>query len=97
MLCRITDEKVHNPWEEGDDIANEMELRDPLSLTIDEIMADDFFPYVCKNKSWGFDLIIDNDNNIEMKESPIHSSAIESMADFCRRFLKSYDQTIKNK
>lgn len=89
MKCRITDEQVYNPWDEE---AIEMEQpRCPLTLTIDELMGEDFYPYIAKNKSWGFYLSIEGEGDEEMEATKIHPDAMESMANFCRKFLHFYD------
>jgi len=93
MKCRITDEEVNNPWEgEGEDAT---QSRCPLSLTIDELMGDDHYPYITKNKSWGFDFGVESAGDEEMEATKIHPMGMESMADFCRRFLSFYDRATK--
>ena len=71
-----------------------VELRCPLSLTLDEIMGDYFYPHITKNQSWGFDITIVGDDG-EMAATKIHPDSAWSLADFCRRFLKFYDNATK--
>lgn len=87
-ICRITDENVYNPWDEENGAPEE---RSPLTLMLGELMAEDFYPYITKNKNWGFDLSVEGDN-VEMEARKIDPKAAESLALFCRRFLNFYDK-----
>jgi len=89
MKCRINDEQVYNPWDSEADEATQS--RCPLSITIDELMGDDFYPYVTKNKNWGFDFSVEGEGDDKMTATKIHPDAMESMASFCRQFLNFYD------
>ena len=78
-----------------DNDASEIEeTRCPLSLTLGEIMGDAFYPHITKNQSWGFDITIEGDDG-EMVAAKIHPDSAWSLADFCRRFLKFYDNATK--
>ena len=71
-----------------------IESRCPLSLTLGEIMGDAFYPHITKNQSWGCDITIEGDDG-EMVAAKIHPNAAWALADFCRRFLKFYDNATK--
>lgn len=94
MKCRITDEQVYNPWE-GDGEEDD-QPRCPLTLTIDELMGEDHYPYIVKNKNWGFDFTVEGEGPEEMEATKIHPAAMESMADFCRKFLHFYDKAVSS-
>lgn len=61
-------------------------------ITLYDLMAEDLDVWVCKNKKFGFDLQIDDENGETIvDEKGIHPYAMESYADMCRRFLHFYD------
>ena len=63
-----------------------------MNTTLDQIMADDIEVYLKKNPIFGYDLEISSkDGEFEVKETQMHEYAIESLAEFCRRFLHDYD------
>ena len=56
-------------------------------------MAEDLDVWLGKNKDFGFLLQIDDENGEGLiDEKCIHPCAMESFADFCRRYLHSYDR-----
>lgn len=62
-------------------------------ITLYDLMAQDMTVWVQRNKKFGFDLLIEGDDPTDRIEiSGVHSYAIESFSDFCRRFLYFYDQ-----
>jgi hypothetical protein len=62
-------------------------------ITMYDLMAEDLTIWVQKNKQFGFDLSIEGDDPSERIEiSGVHSGAMESFSDFCRRFLHFYDK-----
>ena len=63
-------------------------------VTLYDLMAEDLDVYVKKNKGFGFDLEIDDENGEPLiREEGIHPAAVDSFADFCRSFLAFYDKT----
>ena len=61
-------------------------------ITLYDLMAEDLTVWIQKNKKFGFDLTIEDENNNETIEiSGVHSAAMESFSDFCRRFVEIYD------
>lgn len=93
MLCRITDENVFNPWD-GEDVDEGTTAKRSISdMTFYDLMAEDFTVWIGKNKTFGFDLELENDEGeIVVDEKGIHPCAMESYADMCRRFLHFYDK-----
>ena len=68
-------------------------MRTTNDVTLYDLMADDIDVWVTKNKNFGFDLRIDNEQGQTIvDEDGIHPYAMESYADMCRRFLNFYDQ-----
>ena len=66
-------------------------------VTLYDLMAEDLDVWLGKNKEFGFVLQIDDENGDELvDEKQIHPAAAESFADFCRRYLHSYER-ITNK
>jgi hypothetical protein len=89
MPCRITDEKVCNPWEDVDNTSPERTIHD---LTLAELMGDDHSIWLGKNKQFGFVLEIENEEGFTIIEKCIHPYAAESLASFCRRYLSFYEK-----
>jgi len=92
MLCRVSDEMY----------ADEVEYEDPKTalgdLTLYELMGQDFDVYLKRNNKFGFDIEIDSmDGEYQITEQAIHPAAVESMADFCRRFVAFYDKSVDAK
>ncbi len=62
-------------------------------VTLYDLMAEDLDVWVSKNKCFGFDLEIDDENGEPLvREAGIHPCAADSFADFCRRYLACYDK-----
>lgn len=64
------------------------------TFTIYDIMSQDHEVYVKKNKKFGVDIAIqDEDQNVILDET-VHPFAARSMADFCRQYLRFYDAMV---
>ena len=62
-------------------------------ITLYDLMAEDLDVHLTINKRIGFDLTIDDENGEELvNDQAIHPYAMESLAEFCRRYLVSYDK-----
>lgn len=62
-------------------------------VTLYDLMAEDLDVWVSLNKKFGFDLQIDNENGEPIVDiKGVHPIAADSFADFCRRYLVSYDR-----
>jgi hypothetical protein len=67
--------------------------QDTTQISLYDLMAEDFSVWVKRNKKFGFDLQIEGDDPTERIEiSGVHSYAMESFSDFCRRFLYFFDK-----
>lgn len=89
MLCRISDEKSYNPWEGEDESPTSRTFED---LSLADLMGDDHSVWLAKNKSFGFILEVENEGGEQIIEKCIHPFAAESLAGFCRRYLKLYEK-----
>lgn len=68
-------------------------IKDTSNITLYDLMAEDLSVWIKRNKKFGFDLQIEGDDPTERVEiSGVHSAAMESFSDFCRRFLHFYDK-----
>lgn len=69
-------------------------MRTINEVTLYDLMSEDLDVWVCPdNKGFGFRMEIDNEDGEEIvSESGIHPFAMDSFADFCRRYLASYDK-----
>lgn len=62
-------------------------------ITLYDLMAEDLGVRITKNKRFGYDLQIDNENGVTIvNEQGVHPCAIESYVDMCRRFVCFYDK-----
>lgn len=62
-------------------------------ITLYDLMAEDLDVWIGKNKEFGFVIHIDDENGDEViEEKCINPKAAESLADFCRSYLHSYDR-----
>ena len=67
-------------------------------ITLYDLMAQDLSVWASNNKTFGIDLLIDDENGQTLiEEKGIHPFAAESLADFCRRYLRFYDKAITTK
>jgi hypothetical protein len=65
------------------------------NITLYDLMAEDLDVWICKNKTFGYDLQIDDKNGVTLVDENIHPVAAESFADLCRRYLAFYDNAVK--
>jgi hypothetical protein len=66
---------------------------DMANVTLYDLMAEDFSVWIKQNPKFGFDLCIEGDDPTERIEiNGVHSAAMESFSDFCRRFVYFYDR-----
>ena len=66
------------------------------ALSVYDLMGMDCSIYVKKNNKFGFDVEIESDEESfdTYQDKSIHAYAIESLAEFCRRFLHSYSKLV---
>jgi hypothetical protein len=93
MPCRITDENVYNPWEEVDPDSKPL-MKGLDEVTLYDLMADDNYVWVGRNKGYGYLLELENHESTEpyLREVGLNPCAMESLASFCRRYLSFYDK-----
>jgi hypothetical protein len=67
-------------------------MKNMSEVTLSDLMSEDFDVWVSRNTKFGFNVDIDcKDGEPLAKEKGIHPYAADSLADFCRRYLKFYD------
>jgi hypothetical protein len=65
-------------------------------MSLYDLMAEDLTIWMCPNERFGYDLYLDDENDkILVAEEGIHPHAAESFAEFCRRYLISYEKATK--
>jgi hypothetical protein len=87
MICRITDEQVDNPWE--GDLGNEFGL-DVLSVY--ELMGEEHEVWLNRDSKGILSIEVKNESGELFVESDLHDCAAESLADFCKRYLRQYEK-----
>lgn len=92
MQCRITDYNGQNPWE-GDN--ESPEVRTLETLTAYDLMAEDFYLWMKKEKS-GYEIHLTDEAGKDIIAKDIHPAAVDSMVKFCTRFIMQYNQIRKN-
>lgn len=62
-------------------------------INLYNLMAEDFGVWLGKNKTFGYVLHVESldKDGIRVQEDGLHPCAIDSLAEFCRRFLHDYD------
>jgi len=66
-------------------------------ITLYDLMAEDLDVWLGGDNKFGYVLNIDDENGQELvNERGIHPFAIESLADFCRRYLACYNKITKS-
>ena len=62
-------------------------------MTLYDLMAEDLDVWVTAHKTFGYNLEIDDENGEPLvREEGIHAFAADSFADFCRRYVASYEK-----
>lgn len=68
-------------------------MRTLSNITLYDLMAEDLDVYVSKSKDWGYTLEIDNEeSDTIICEEGIDPAAMDSFADFCKRYLAFYEK-----
>jgi hypothetical protein len=58
-----------------------------------DLMGDDYYPYLTKDARGDYTITVEDfDNNVIAETAQINSCAIDGFAEFCRRYLASYDR-----
>jgi hypothetical protein len=63
------------------------------NITLYDLMSEDLDIWISKDKVFGFNIEIDDENGDPlMEEENVHSYAADAFADFCKRYLHSYEK-----
>lgn len=90
MPCSITDLVMPSNDYQSNDESNYVFIGD---LNMHDIMGEDFYCSIHKIGPDNIKLEIENaDGTIYTQDSNVHPYALESMAHFCRSFLKAYEK-----
>ena len=66
------------------------------SVTLYDLMAEDTDVWISKNSKFGINLELDDENGEPLlRDEGIHSGAAESLALFCKGYLKAYENMTK--
>lgn len=94
LPCRATlDELSYDRWDEFDEDEEQMEMQRTIhDITLADLMGEEFDVFVGKNTKSGFVMDLDFENGSTSTEKCINPAAMESLAHFCRSFLRQYDK-----
>ena len=68
------------------------------TTTLYDLMAEDLDVWISKGEKYGLNLEIDDENgNPLIRNNNIHMAAMDSFADFCRRYIKAYERITTKK
>ncbi len=71
-------------------------MKSITDLSMYELMSEGYQVWLSKNKKFGFDLIINNENgDLVSNEIGLHRHAIAGFAEFCRDYLYCYERALK--
>lgn len=63
------------------------------SVTLYDLMAEDTDVWITKNSKFGLNFEVDDENGEPLvRDEGIHNGAAESLASFCKSYLKAYEQ-----
>lgn len=64
-------------------------------ISVHDLGGVNHYVYLTKNKKFGFDLeIINEEDQVTYKDKEFHPYALDSIATFCRSFLRNYDHVM---
>lgn len=62
-------------------------------INLYDLMGDDYYPYLSKDVNGDYTITIEDfDNKVIAEEVQIHPCAVDGFAEFCRRYLASYER-----
>jgi len=65
-------------------------------ISLSYLMSEDFSIWMCANNKFGYDIYVEDEEcNIVVDEKGVHPYAVESFANFCKRFLAIYEHSNK--
>ena len=90
MPCHITDEKIYTFEEEY----FEQKPKTLSTISIYDIMGHDYNVWIKKERDFNYTLRVESDEfeNDVFAEEDAHQFCLESLAQFCRSFLRQYDK-----
>lgn len=63
------------------------------NVNLYDLMGDDYYPYLIKDAKGDYTLTVEDfENNVIAETIQINPCAIDGFAEFCRRYLASYDR-----
>ncbi len=73
---------------------DECMIKTLCDVSVSDLMSIDHSVWIKRNSKFGFDIEIQNDEEMfeSFQEKGAHPYAVESFAEFCRRFLHSYSR-----
>lgn len=70
-------------------------MKSLTEINLYELMGEHHDIWISRNAKFGFNVHIDDDNYEPLiREDGVHPCAIEGFAEFCRRFLVSYENAL---
>jgi len=77
-------------------IAGSETMKTTGEITLHDLMAEDVSVWIGKDKKFGFNLEIEDENGDPMvEEQGIHPYAADSLATFCKHYLACYERAKK--
>lgn len=62
-------------------------------MTVYDLMGDDYYPYITKNTNGEYTFTIeDYQNNVVAENNDANICVLDGFADFCKRYLASYER-----
>jgi hypothetical protein len=90
MPCHITDEKFYIQEEEY----YEQKPKTLSTISIYDLMGQDYNVWIKKEPNFNYTLLVESDEfeSDVFAEEDAHQFSLESLAQFCRSFLRQYDK-----
>lgn len=77
----------------GEDYEEEPNPPSTSDVNLYDLMGDDYYPYLSKDVNGHYTMTIEDfDNKVIAEEVQINPCAIDGFAEFCRRYLASYER-----
>lgn len=77
----------------GNDYVEESNPPSISDINLYDLMGDDYYPYLSKDVNGDYTITIEDfDNKVIAEEVQIHPCAVDGFAEFCRRYLASYER-----
>jgi len=67
-------------------------------INLYDLMGDDYYPYLSKDVNGDYTLTVEDfDNVVVAEDTQINPCAVDGFAEFCQRFLTSYERIKQQK